>query len=843
MPADIADIVQKPLLHWIFSGNRLLQSALVAAAFLAVFANILPLEMQKRIVNEAINLREIDLLMSYCVIYLAAVVTAAVLKYLINTLQNVIGQRATARMRKELYGHTLTLPLSFYRRTQPGLVVAALSTELATAGDFIGMAIAVPVTNLLMALVFAGYLVWLNPLLAAISFAIYPVVLLLVPVLQKRVNRYNRKRVDAGREVSGKIGESVEGVHEIQVNSAFDIEQRKFARLVDRLCRIRIVWNLYRQGIKRLNGLFTNFSRFLIFAVGGYLAINGRLELGALVAFLSAQEKLYSPWKELIQFYEAYQTASVTYKRTMGHFDRRPEHPLAPDERDPYQLEGNVEAADLSYATEEGARLLSGIDFDLKHGEQMALVGFSGSGKSTLAQCLVQLYSYSDGSVKLGGEEVSGMTKMDIACNTGFVSQTPFIFAGTIDENLVYAHQSMAAGKHRCNDRRSPGLDDKILVLQQTGLFLDVLGFGLNGTLDPDENAGMARRILRVRREFRKEAEEELGDILEVYQPDRFLDSSSIAENLLFADALQNPYSSGELSADGQFRSMLNQLELMGPLLALGAELTRELVERSDSRRSEGQSFEFDLIAPDRMEDFKKTLRRFDRKGGGRLGRRDAERLLSVALDFTPNQHPLAGMSERLKNRIVKGRTEFRKLRCDPSRWDSIDAASCRESDYLFSQSILTNILYGKVKTDWTEARHRIQPAVHRHLVESELLEEIIELGLQYPVGTKGDNLSGGQRQKLAIARVFLKTPALLIMDEATSGLDNDSQARIQQLIETQWKGKSTVISVAHRLDTIKHYDQVAVMKGGEIVERGGYEELMDQKGVLFELVSRAGRQ
>jgi ABC-type multidrug transport system fused ATPase/permease subunit len=127
--------------------------------------------------------------------------------------------------------------------------------------------------------------------------------------------------------------------------------------------------------------------------------------------------------------------------------------------------------------------------------------------------------------------------------------------------------------------------------------------------------------------------------------------------------------------------------------------------------------------------------------------------------------------------------------------------------------------------------------------VESELLEEIIELGLQYPVGTKGDNLSGGQRQKLAIARVFLKTPALLIMDEATSGLDNDSQARIQQLIETQWKGKSTVISVAHRLDTIKHYDQVAVMKGGEIVERGGYEELMDQKGVLFELVSRAGRQ
>lgn len=76
-----------------------------------------------------------------------------------------------------------------------------------------------------------------------------------------------------------------------------------------------------------------------------------------------------------------------------------------------------------------------------------------------------------------------------------------------------------------------------------------------------------------------------------------------------------------------------------------------------------------------------------------------------------------------------------------------------------------------------------------------------------------------------------------MIMDEATSGLDNDSQARIQNLLETHWKGKSTLIAVVHRLDIIENYDRVAVMKDGKIIEMGTYDELMDKQGVLRELV------
>jgi ABC-type multidrug transport system fused ATPase/permease subunit len=156
----------------------------------------------------------------------------------------------------------------------------------------------------------------------------------------------------------------------------------------------------------------------------------------------------------------------------------------------------------------------------------------------------------------------------------------------------------------------------------------------------------------------------------------------------------------------------------------------------------------------------------------------------------------------------------------------------------MHSQSIMTNIFFGKPKDESAAAQNKINTCIHRLLIREDFLEDIIAMGMQHPVGTGGKNLSGGQGQKLAIARILLKKPPVMIMDEATSGLDNESQARIQELLESQWKGKSTLIAVVHRLDIIKNYDRVAVMKAGRIVEMGTYDELMDNQGVLFELTA-----
>jgi ABC-type multidrug transport system fused ATPase/permease subunit len=586
--------------------------------------------------------------------------------------------------------------------------------------------------------------------------------------------------------------------------------------------------------VKTINSLFTNFSRFLVFALGGYLAINGRLELGALVAFFSAQDKLYDPWKELIRFYQAYQTASVTYSRTMEYFNVEPEHQLVPKGRQPYELEGSIEVNDLSFVVEDGTQLLSEINFDLNHGEHMALVGFSGSGKSTLAQCIVQLYKYTGGKILIDQKEVSQLSKEDITHSIGFVSQTPFIFEGSIDENLLYAVMAKAEKEQADGQPKMPSLDDRILVLQQTGLFIDVLRFGLNTVLDKNKHKDIIGEILDLRKTFQQDYGEDLAEFIEFYDPNIYLYNSSVAENILFGDPLDNAFNAGNLSQNEIFNEVLAEAAFKELLLDSGVSFIEELIKFSDHRSSDEEILKLGLIDPEEIDDYKMLCYKVKKKGIQKVSSKERNKILRLMLDFIPQKHHFFHLPKKLENQILEGRVLF-KEKITAAAPDAI--SFYQTSNYMHTQSILTNIFFGKLKEESSAAQEKVNTCIHQLLIKKDFLENIIEMGMHYPVGTKGDNLSGGQRQKLAIARIFLKKPPVMIMDEATSGLDNDSQARIQNLLETQWKGKSTLIAVVHRLDIIKNYDRVAVMKGGKIIEMGTYDELMDKQGVLRELV------
>ena len=105
-------------------------------------------------------------------------------------------------------------------------------------------------------------------------------------------------------------------------------------------------------------------------------------------------------------------------------------------------------------------------------------------------------------------------------------------------------------------------------------------------------------------------------------------------------------------------------------------------------------------------------------------------------------------------------------------------------------------------------------------------------------VGERGVKLSGGQQQRLAIARAILASPQILILDEATSNLDTESEQLIQASMATLLAGRTTFV-IAHRLSTIRGADLILLMEDGQVVERGTHDELMDKKGTYFEMVRR----
>jgi len=157
-------------------------------------------------------------------------------------------------------------------------------------------------------------------------------------------------------------------------------------------------------------------------------------------------------------------------------------------------------------------------------------------------------------------------------------------------------------------------------------------------------------------------------------------------------------------------------------------------------------------------------------------------------------------------------------------------------TQYMFSHTVLENLVYGNLKAEQSPAMAELLMNITDLLVKEDL-GEVINAGLDFEVGSKGDRLSGGQQQKIALARVFLKEPSILILDEATASLDNASQAHIQRFIESQLRGKSTVVAVIHRLDLLPSYDKILFMRAGRMVESGNYEELMKAKGIFYSLV------
>lgn len=151
------------------------------------------------------------------------------------------------------------------------------------------------------------------------------------------------------------------------------------------------------------------------------------------------------------------------------------------------------------------------------------------------------------------------------------------------------------------------------------------------------------------------------------------------------------------------------------------------------------------------------------------------------------------------------------------------------QDDFLFEGTIRENVLFPKPNASEEE----LLQAIHAAHVDE--FTSRMELGIDTLIGERGVKLSGGQRQRVAIARAILANPRILILDEATSNLDTESESFIQESLRHLLKGRTTFV-IAHRLSTIRAADQILVVEGGHIVERGNHETLIQQKGRYFDL-------
>lgn len=847
-------LTKRTLFYWITHRFRAWQLVLLLVILLSLFFRVFPLEMQRRIINEAINLKDLHLLYLYCALYMGAVLIAGLMKFFINSLQAMIGQKILIELRRELYTHILQLPLQFFHKTQTGTIISALTAELNAIGMFLGGALAIPLTSLLTFLVFVGYMIYLNPFLGLVSMIVYPFELAVVPFLQRRYNTINRTRVTVTRAMANLVNEGASGIHEVQGNASHALERTKLDRLIERLYLIMRRLSILKYGIKFSNNLFQSLGPFLLFMIGGYLAIHGQFTIGALVAFLSAYEKVYDPWKEIIEYYQDYQDAKVRYGQIIEAFDLEPEYLLEPPDRSPLTLTGAIEAREVGYTLEGGVRLLEDVSFTLQAGKHLVLIGYSGSGKSTLSLLIGQLYSHTSGVLTIDNIDISTLTKLDIAKNVSFVSQHPFIFTGTVRDNLLY---SCSALQRAGVIPDLPDSGELIAMIKDVGLAEDVIRWGLKTVIPPKKAYPLVDKFLRMRDIVVSELQRQFAQVVEFYDANIFLEHSPLGINIIFSSYPGSPHVDMLISSP-PFLAFIRDCGLLPWLLNLGRSIAETTITLLKDFQNDEFFFQGSPMEPEELGTFIALTKKANALGLENLKDKEKNRFLGLALLFTPGQHKICTISHEEKMNIVRMRQKFLEnvlgidleqcrngvlqrtiydmAQMAPERHAIFFTPFCT-SQYLYSHSLLDNIIFGTV-IEKDVVQSTLAPLALEEFAKQGLLEEVFEIGLDFHVGSKGDRLSGGQKQKIAIARALLKRAPVLILDEATASLDNNSQAKIQRYIETKLHNNTTVIAIVHRLDMISGYDHILVMKAGKVVESGGYTELLEQRGVLYELVN-----
>ncbi len=888
-PAPAIEEHLEPTVYRFILRHSLKQQILLLILTLASFPFLYySLDLPKTIVNHAIGgkqfpqtflgiqFNQVPYLMTLCGIFLALVFINGGFKYYINTLKGQLGERMLRRFRYALYLRLLRFPASYFHKTSSAQIIPMITTECDQLGGFIGDAFVLPAFQggtLLTLIVFMFIQDWKLGLAAV---ALYPIQGYIIPKLQRIVNQLQRRRIRTVRVVADKVQESAAGLAEIQANDTAKLQLSNFAHILGSIYDIRFEIYQRKFFVKFLNNFIGQLTPFFFYAIGGYLVIRGSLTFGALVAVLAAYKDLASPWKELLDFYQNNQTSRLTYDQIVEQF--APANMLANEtllaEPDVVpHLTGELAVANLSLTGDDNSRLVDAVSFTLGLDEHVAVIGQGGSGKDELALLLARLATPSTGRITVGGIDLASAPTAIVGRRIGYVNATPYLFSGTLRDNLFlglrhYPVRPIPHGEEATKKRvkelvearragnidfdvdadwidyESAGVADAELlslrvagVLAELGFEEDVYTFGLRGRVDPEGNPETAARLLEARKALSQRLiRDGITQLVETYDPERYNTNATVAENLLFGTPIGPVFEFDALAENNYVRQVLDKVGLTEDLIEAGREVAATMTEIFADLPPDHEFFEqFSFINADDLPEFATILAAIDGGGITSLSEEHRHKLLSLPFKLIAARHRLDVLDEPMQERLLEARRAFRAgLPADASH----QIAFFDPTEYNAAASLQDNILFGKIAYGESDAMERVPAVLGEVLDELKLRPAVINVGLDYHVGTAGSRLSLAQRQRAAIARAVLKRPDLLILSEATSALDGQAQLKVTQGLREEFAGRC-LIWVLHRASLARNFDRVLVMSGGKLQEQGKFVEL-DHKDSLTTMLMAA---
>ncbi len=361
-------------------------------------------------------------------------------RYMETIFLSYAGQAVLFRMRTEMFDHLQQLSLSFFDKHKVGRLMSRVQNDVHRVQELLTSGILDIITSALTLVGIAIVMIMMNARLALLTLTVVPVLGIVVFIWQKYARRAFIKVRRAIATVNAQLQEGISGVRVTQSLSREEVNFKQF----DTVNKAHLDANINAVRLEALMmptvQILTGIAFSLVIVFGGYQVLAGEMGPGVLIAFLLYIQRFFNPVLELTMLYTELQRAMASGVRIFELLDIEPEIKDSPQAIEMPPVKGELRFHQVSFGYKPDMEVLHAINLVANPGETVAIVGQTGAGKSSLVNLASRFYEVEKGEVTVDGYDVRSVTQQSLRRQIGIIPQDPFLFSGTIKDNIRYGH-------------------------------------------------------------------------------------------------------------------------------------------------------------------------------------------------------------------------------------------------------------------------------------------------------------------------------------------------------------------------------------------------------------------
>ncbi len=415
---------------------KIFTADMAAAFLLSVCTMIYPLITRQMLIDFIPN-REVKLLVIWAAVLLGIYLVKYFLNYFVTYYGHVMGVDMQATMRRDVFSHLETLPLSYFDDNKTGTIMSRIINDLMDVSE---LAHHGPEDLFLSIVMLVGSFIVMGSIYMPLTLIIYSLLPFMVFFALKKQKKmkdaFAASKKEVG-EVNATLENSISGIRVSKAYTNSEREKELFERGNSRFVGARsLAYKAMAEFYSGMN-LGMDVLRVAMYVAGGLFVFYGKIDIADFTAFSLYISLFISPIERLVGFIEQYQNGMTGFRRFIEIMDCKPESDK-PGASLLENVKGDVSFENVSFSYPDGKKVLDGLSFDIEAGKTLALVGPSGGGKTTICHLIPRFYEVCGGRITIDGNDTRDVTLESLRKNIGIVSQDVFLFDSTIYDNIAY---------------------------------------------------------------------------------------------------------------------------------------------------------------------------------------------------------------------------------------------------------------------------------------------------------------------------------------------------------------------------------------------------------------------